>query len=126
MSFRVGDTTFNAQGRPGIVTERNPLTKEIKVSQEQALVAKNQRHGYINGLSTEQREAFNKVMDNVREEPDPLKRVEELQARIKELDDDPRNFVVSRYLSSEVAHIMSMANITPKTYTVEEDRVRGV
>jgi len=125
MSFRIGDTVFNHQGRPGVVADRDPLTKELKVNQDPVANAEHLRHGYINGLSQEQREEFAKILDSVKEEKDPKKRVEDLQTRIQELQMDPKNRVMTRYLTAEMSHIMFTHGIVPQTYTTFEDRVRS-
>ncbi len=118
---RVGDSTFSSQGKPGYVSNRNPMSGELTVGTDRKEVIQRFRHGYINGLSEPQRVDFEKILDNIKSIEDPEKRVSELQAKIEELNIDPRNRLVTNYLNAELFHLMNSAGIQPKQYTVPGD-----
>lgn len=124
MSTRIGDAVFFPSGKPGVVTNRTPETGKVTVEAQPDFVRNSLRNGYINGLSIPQRQEFMAFMDKVKETPDPELRMEQLQAKINELNTDPRNHVLTRYLTGEMAHIMYTADIKPKTYEVDPFRLR--
>jgi hypothetical protein len=124
-SFRVGDTVFNRKGVPGVVTHRDPKTAELEVEIKGEKFEQARRIGFINGLSEEQRASYNSVIEDIRENnPEPIKRVDALQEKISELKKDPKNFVLTKYLSAEQAHIMNSEHIQPKSYQIEEHFLR--
>ena len=125
MSIRVGDGVFTRVGQPGVVIDRNETTGALKLETELPKVQQSMRHGYINGLSPERRQEFYEILDQVKTETqDPKERVLTLNEKINELDADPRNLQLVRYLRSEMRHIMITHNILPNEYTVHEAKAR--
>ena len=124
-NFRVGDTVFDRKGVPGVIVRRDPKTAELEVQVQGDKFEKARRVGYINGLTPDQRTEYNKVIEEVREgNPEPTKRVDALQSKISELKKDPKNFVLTKYLSAEQAHIMNSEHIQSKSYKIEEHLLR--
>lgn len=124
MTTRVGDSIFLATGNPGVITTKDASSGRIGVDEGPEEVAREMRHGYINGLSQEQRDQFNGIMDEVRETPDAKERVAALESKIRELGDKPENRIVSRYLDAQKMHIEHSAGLKPRYYTVDEFKVR--
>jgi hypothetical protein len=75
MSTRVGDSIFLATGNPGVITAKDKNSGRIAVDEGPQEVAKEMRHGYINGLSVPERDQFNAIMDITREIPEAEDRV---------------------------------------------------
>jgi hypothetical protein len=124
MSSRVGDVVFLPTGRPAVVTEASPQQNKLKTVDAPDEVRKAHRHGYINGLSVEQRREFDAFLDDVKKIEDPEKRIEEIQKKVTELNHDPRQQRLSKYLSSEMAHLMHTSGIKPRVYEIDQDLVR--
>ncbi len=59
---------------------------------------------------------YQEVMDAVREKRDPEERLEVLQAKLAELEKDPTNLQLSRYLRAEQAHLMFSSNTYPNSF----------
>lgn len=123
MSMRIGDTFFDHLGRPGLVTGRDDRNR-LQVETKGENYDKARGRGFINGLEAEQRQQFNEVMDQIFALKDPREKVGKLSEKIDELKNDPRNFVVTRYLESELTHLMNTEGIQPKVYLVDEYFVR--
>lgn len=120
MGFQVGDTIFSRAGKPTVLTGRNEGNGELQVQAEGEKIAETKKRGYINGLNPEERVQFNEIIDKMRTIPEPEKRLEELQTKIDEIKADPRQRILTRYLSSEMAHLMNTHRIAPKEYKVPE------
>ena len=122
MQFRVGDTVFNYAGEPGVIKDRKVQSGEYVLDPKGATLAEVQKRGYINGLSADLRQEFNAVMDQVRDIPEPEKRVNMLSEKIEEKKTvgDPKSRLVAKYLNAEMQHIMLTNNITNRQYTIEE------
>jgi hypothetical protein len=125
MNIRPGDAVFLRSGEPGIVKDRNEITGKLKVDSDLQRVKQDMRHGFINGLTPEQREVFNTILDEVKgSTEDPGERVTILNAKVKELEQDPKLFGLTRYVKAEMVHIMNSNNIKPREYSVQEAKLR--
>ena len=124
VSFNVGDTVFLQTGQPGVVVGRKEGTNELIVQKEGERFEKTRSRGFINGLSPEQRDNFNHIMDDIRKLENPRDRVSKLHSQIEKMSLDPRLHMITRYLEGELAHIMNTHAIQPKEYYVDETDLR--
>ncbi len=124
MAFQIGDTIFSRNGQPSVLTDRNDKTGELRVETSGEKLEQTKKRGYVNGLDPATRTRFNEILDVVRTIPEPEKRVEELRTRIDEIKADPRQRILTRYLTSEMAHLMNTHRIVPKEYSVPEWEVQ--
>lgn len=123
MGFKVGDSYFNRDGRPGVVASRDPETQALEIEREGPTFEKTRAAGYINGLKEDERSDFQSILLAMREKPEVADRVTWLQSQIDVLKQDPRRHVLTRYLESELSHIMNSEGIYPRTYRVAENKV---
>lgn len=125
MSIRVGDNAFIRGGLPSTVKGRDPLNGKLNLELDPAIVKEDTRHGYLNGLNQETRDELYQILDQVKADTtDPGERIEKMRLKLDELDQDPRNLNLSRYLKAEMVHIMNTYNIRPREYTMYESKVR--
>src|SRR5437868_1269156 len=125
MTLRIGDTAFIRGGTPVTVKDRDPHSAQLVLESDPEVVKDQTRHGYLNGLSPEVRSQFYEILDQVKgETEDPTERITTLQAKITELEQDPRKLQLSRYLKAEMNHIMNSYNIRPREYSMHESKVR--
>ncbi len=122
MVLRVGDSIFNRDGIPGFVMKRDPAKQTLDVAQRGEEYEKGRRYGFINGLEPEQRQEFEQVIDKVREIDDSKDRVDFLHKQIETLKEDPKRGVLTRYLQGEMAHIMNSEGISPRIYSIDENK----
>jgi len=124
-TIRSGDVAFIRSGDPTLVKERNAETGRLDLETDPAKVRTAVRHGYLNGLTPENRKELYKILDDVKgATADPAKRAEDLRLKIDELKKDPRHLQLTRYLSAEMTHILNTYNIRPKEYSIDESQVR--
>lgn len=125
MDIRNGDAVFLRSGEPGIVRDRDPVTGKLQIDSDITSIKKDMRHGYINGLSVDQRSALNEILDTVKSATeDPAERVSQLDAKAKELELDPKNLGLTSYVKAEMVHIMNSHGIKPREYSVHEAKLR--
>ena len=125
MSIRIGDAVFLRSGLPAAVKDRDPATGQLVLQSEPNAVREQMRHGYINGMSQETRSSLYDILDRIKEKTeDPRERVAEMQLKLNELDQDPHNRDLSRYLRAEMLHLMNTFDIKPREFKLEEFNVR--
>jgi uncharacterized membrane protein len=123
--IRPGDTVFVRSGEPMTVLQRDAATGVTKLERDPETIKNNTRHGYINGLSLENRKIFNEILDEVKSNTEiPEERVQKLRDHLSEIEQDPKQMILARYLRSEMIHIMNSHGLKPKEFTVHDSRVR--
>lgn len=123
MGLKVGDTYFNRDGYVGVVKDRDPKNGTLIIEREGEDFEKTRALGYINGLKPEERKEFQEIVTTMREKKDAMERVNWLQGKIENLQEDPKRQVLTRYLESEMAHVMNSAGINPRRYRIDETKV---
>jgi Na+/phosphate symporter len=103
-----------------VIVGRSEDGSQLKVESHGPTVESTRKRGYINGLKEADRARFNEIIDTVRKEEDPGKRVEQMNEQIDELKKDPNNFALVRYLESEVSHTMLTSGIRPRVFSIQE------
>ena len=124
MTFRVGDVAFMRDGSPSIVKGRDKDTAKLSVDRDLKSAQKDMRHGYINGLKPETREQLNRILDEAKDLEEPRERTESLQKELIEIQKDPRNHVLAKYLRAEMLHIMNTHGIRPRQFSIDASKVR--
>lgn len=122
MGFKVGDTYFNRDGRPGVVITRDLKNQALVVEKDGPQFEDTRAFGYINGLKEEERQEYRSILKTMKEKPEISERVTWLQGQIEELKQDPRRHVLTRYLESELSHVMNSEGIYPRTYMIDETK----
>jgi hypothetical protein len=125
MTIRIGDAVFMRNGIAAVVQDRNPTSGELKLDSEPRVVQHEMRHGYLNGIDPASRANLYKILDDIKaQSDDPEQRVAQMQHKLNELEKDPHNFVLTKYLRSEMMHIINIFGVKPREYTVNEVNVR--
>lgn len=116
MALKIGSATFNINGMPGVVTSQDEIKAEYVIDTDREAVRKIHKYGYINGLSVEEREQFNSVVDEIAKLEDPKEKIDELAKVVEESRSDPKNYRMTRYLESELFHQMQINNMSPRYF----------
>lgn len=125
MSIRVGDAVFIRSGIPATVKERNQTTGELRLESDTAKTQQDVRHGYLNGMEPEVRGKLYEILDQVKSDSEePAQRAEDLRRRILDLEQDPRNLPLTKYMRAEMVHIMNTYSIKPTEYSIHESKAR--
>jgi hypothetical protein len=124
MSIKVGDTVFMRDAMPAQVIGRDKDTGQLKLEVGYTETMKSARHGFINGMGQDQQVRFKQIMDEVGEKKDPKERAADLFSKINELEMNPKNFQLSRYLNAEYQHLINTFGIKPREYTIHNSQIR--
>ena len=120
MSMKIYDSVFTRDPQPAVVVDRRTDNGQMVLSADQKIVRDKHRHGYINGLEKKEREQLNSILDAAKMKENPKERLFAMQKALNNIQKDPHNYNVVRYLEGEIAHIKNSFNIKPKTYTASE------
>lgn len=126
LAIRPGDIIFTRQADPALVKERDPATGILRLDRDQNAVKEMARHGYINGVDSDKRQEFLAILDEVKgATEDPAQRIDLLKNRIEQLEQDPKNSRLSRYLRSEMAHLMNVYGVKPREFSIDGFKIRS-
>ena len=125
LTILIGDSVFSPAGKPGVVTKRDDISGQLVVETNTERFEKRRHRGFVNGLASAERETYNQVMDQVKKESSPEKRVKILTEEIGLLRAHPKNRVVANYLEGEKAHIMHTEGIHPRSYKIDAKSTRS-
>ena len=119
MRFNPGDMIFTRDGRPGLITGRRDTGHVIFETRGEKL-DKARKHGLVNGLKVEERQEFDAIIKEARQEELPENRLQKLQQKVEEMGVDPKKWALKRYLSGEMSYIMSSEGVHPQNYEIDE------
>ncbi len=124
MSVRISDPVFLRDGQPAKVIGSNATTGKLTVDSDLKQVTEDFRHGYIKGLVGEPRQEFDSFMDNIASIEDPKEKVELLQKKILDLEENisPLSQKLVGYYKAELSHIMHSYNTAPRYFTIPSYR----
>lgn len=109
---------------PGVVVSKNKNGSVI-VDTEPMVV--NQYHRYTNtsGLTEEEKNKFNGILDQIYQKTNEVERINDIQLEIDQLRTMPANQNVVRYLRNQQAFLIREARDLPRTYQTDERFVKG-
>lgn len=124
--LQIGDFVGRAgiYTKPGVVTEKKD-NGDVVVDTDPAMIEKYHRYAVVTGLTPENKEKFNEIMDEVMKMKNNDERLNSLQTRIDELKNDPINKKVVGALHNEQAVLIRMSRELPKVYQVSSEKLAG-
>jgi hypothetical protein len=123
--IQIGDYVAKAgiYTQPGVVVEKNE-DGSILVDTDPTQIQQYHRHANTSGLSPEEKDQFNKIMDDIMSSGDNAERINLLQAQVDALGVDPANRKVVSTLRNQQAELIRYARELPRVYQFEGDKVR--
>jgi hypothetical protein len=125
-SVNIGDIVARSGNytEPGVVVEKH-ADGSIKVDTEPMAV--NQYHRYTNtsGLSEEDKNKFNSILDQIYQKTNDVERINDIQESIDQLRTNAANQNVVRYLRNQQAFLIREARDLPRTYNTDERFAKG-
>ena len=109
---------------PGIVIEKRPDGTVVVDTEPMAV---SQFHRYLNttGLSEDEKNQFNGILDQIYQKTNDIERINDIQNEIDKLRMNPTNQNVVRYLRNQQAFLIREARGLPRTYQTDEKFVKG-
>lgn len=109
--------------KPGVVKEKKP-DGTIIIDTDKTAIKKYHRHSITTGLTPQEKDAFNNIMDEVMKLPDNRNRILTLQQRIDKMRTEPKSKKVSDFLRNEQAQLIRWAKELPRVYDTQPEKLR--
>ncbi len=123
--MQIGDYVAKAgiYTKPGVVVEKNE-DGTVLVDTDASVISQYHRHTNTSGLTPEEKDRFNTIMDDIVSNPENAERINMLQNQIDGLVKDPENrrFVTAR--RNQQAELIRFARELPRVYSFEGEKIR--
>lgn len=110
--------------KPGVVTEKKE-NGDVVVDTDPAKIEQYHRYAITTGLTPEDKDKFNAIMDEVMHMQSNDERLNSLQDTIDKLKNEPGNKKVTGALHNEQAVLIRMSRELPKVYQVSSDKLHN-
>jgi Na+/phosphate symporter len=122
--IQVGDMVNRAgiYTKPGVVIEKNE-DGTVTIDTDAEAVKEYHRHANTTGLTPEDKERFNGIMDDIMDMSENSERLNDLQAKIDELRLDPESKKLMQALKNEQSSLIRMARELPRVFTYDSGKI---
>jgi hypothetical protein len=122
--IQVGDMVNRAgiYTKPGVVTEKNN-DGTVTIDTDSEAVSRFHKHSNTTGLTPEDKERFNDIMDDVMNISENPERVNELQSKIDELRLDAESKKLMQALKNEQSSLIRQAKALPRVFTYDAGKI---
>ena len=86
---------------PGVVVEKNEEEGSVVIDTEPLTINKFHRYRNTTGLTLDEKNTFNDILDNIYKEEDDLQKLDMIQTEIERLKMEPGNKNIIRYLRNQ-------------------------
>jgi len=123
--IQIGDYVAKAgiYTQPGVVVDKNE-DGSVVVDTDPTQIHQYHRHANTSGLSPEEKDSFNGIMDQIMESQDSGERINLLQQQIDVLGADGGNRKVVSSLRNQQAELIRYARELPRVYKFDGEKVR--
>jgi hypothetical protein len=123
--IQIGDYVAKAglYTQPGVVIEKNE-DGTVVVDTDPTQIQQYHRHANTSGLSPEEKDSFNGIMDQIMDSQDSGERINMLQQQIDVLGADGGNRKVVSSLRNQQAELIRYARELPRVYKFDGEKVR--
>lgn len=120
----IGDLVAKA----GIYTNQGVVVEKrddgtVVIDTEPMTVNKFHRFTNTTGLTLQEKEAFNEILDEIYKKENDVEKINDIQENIDRLVVDPKNHKVVQYLRNQQAHLIRQAKQLPRTYNFDEGKL---
>jgi hypothetical protein len=122
---QVGDLVTKAgiYTNPGVVVERKD-DGTVVVDTEPMAVNKFHRYSNTTGLSENEKNMFNSILDDIYKQENDVAKINDIQVNIDKLQVDPKNARLVQYLRNQQAHLIRKAKDLPRSFNWDESSLR--
>jgi len=110
---------------PGVVVE-NRDDGTVMVDTDPLTINKFHRYSNTSGLSEDEKNKFNEVLDSIYGKDDHMQRLNDIQSTIDEMKTDPRNKNIVQYLRNQQAVMIREARQLPRVYNQDESQLSSL
>jgi hypothetical protein len=123
-NVQIGDM-INKAGiftKPGVVVEKKEDgTVVIDTNDDQ--IKRFHRHSNTTGLTMEDKEKFNGIMDEIMQGESNSKRIDQLQETVDAMRNDPASTKLSQALKNEQAQLIRISKELPRVFNYDPSKI---
>lgn len=108
---------------PGVVVEKKP-DGNVLIDTEPMSVNKYHRYANTTGLSEDEKNEFNRILDEIYAKEDQSQRINDIQREIDRLKPDPKTRNVVQYLRNQQTFLVRETKQLPQQYEWDESRIK--
>ena len=108
---------------PGVIVEKKE-DGTVTVDTEPLMVHKYHRYNNTTGLTQDEKETFNKILDEIYAKDDDLEKLNDIQKEIDRLKADPTNKNIVQYLRNQQAVLVREVRQLPRFYNWDEAQIK--
>ena len=125
-NLQLGDLVHKAgiYTKPGVVVEKKE-DGSVVVDTDQKKIDQFHRYANTSGLTPEEKERFNAIMDEVMETKDDAERINRLQDKIDLVRHDASSKKVFDTLINQQSLLIRFSKELPRVYTTDSAKVNG-
>jgi hypothetical protein len=123
-NVQIGDMVNKAGifTKPGVVIEKKEDgTVVIDTNEDQ--IKRFHRHSNTTGLSMEDKEKFNSIMDEIMRGESNSMRIDQLQETVDTMRNDPTSVKLSQALKNEQAQLIRISKELPRVYNYDPNKI---
>jgi hypothetical protein len=122
----IGDVVARAGNftEPGVVVDKR-MDGTVVVDTEPMSLNKYHRYTNTTGLTEEEKNQFNGILDQIYQKTNDIERINDIQNEVDKLRMNPSNQNVVRYLRNQQAFLIREARGLPRMYQTDENKVKG-
>jgi len=123
-NVQIGDMVNKAgiYTKPGVVVEKKE-DGTVVVDTHEDQIKKYHRHSITSGLSVEDKDKFNAIMDDIMTGESNTQRINDLQMRLDQLREDPTAGKVAQALRNEQAQLIRLSRELPRVYQYDGNKI---
>jgi hypothetical protein len=125
MGTQIGDLVpkSGVYTEPGVIVEKKE-DGNVLVDTEPMKV--NQYHRYSNttGLSEDEKNEFNRILDEIYAKENETERINDIQTEIDRMKMDPQKRNIVQYLRNQQSFLIRSARKLPQTYQWDESQIK--
>ena len=110
---------------PGVVVEKKD-DGTVRVDTEPMTIHKYHRYSNTSGLSVEEKNMYNEILDQIYAKVDGMERLNDIQTAIDELKKEPKNRNIVQYLRNQQAILVRENRKLPREYNWDEEQLNGL
>jgi hypothetical protein len=123
--LQVGDYVSKAGNytKPGVIVEKKE-DGTVVIDTDVDTISRFHRHTNTSGLTVEDKDRFNAIMDDVMSAESNIEKINVLQQTIDQLKTDIGNTKVVQTLQNQQAELIRLSRELPRIYQYEGDKLR--
>ena len=110
---------------PGVIVEKKE-DGSVKIDTEPMTIHKYHRYSNTSGLTLEEKNTYNEILDKVYAKTSGMDRLNDIQTAIDEMKKDPGNINIVQYLRNQQAILIRQNRKLPREYVWDANQLNGL